>query len=421
MPQQLTPETRERYLRALAMRDAGCTFREIAEACGYADAGTARYAWIGGLRLAGRHSDIPTRTPRTVRVQIGNQVRAITVDSLESWTTISDITFGIELECVGLNIQRAANVVSAGGYNCTAEGYTHQTMPRWKAVTDGSLSSRSGGAAEVVSPVLNGNDGLTEIRTVAKLLREGGARVNESCGMHIHLGVDQMTVDEQCSILETYAKWQWAFTALVRERRVNGRWSQLRTMAQWNDLVTEWRHDNGRTSRYNDRYYALNVASFHRHGTFEMRSHHGSLNGTNACAWIALHQAFFDAARTGHSLVTTAPWAAKWERRTTTEQHVLQTGELVYEVVDQYGARNLMSQAQVDSANALVTNNPTAPQYTIIGPAMRTVRHEPTRQEAVESMRELLRRLVDAGFLEQGAASYLAQRAGNIPTNNRNS
>lgn len=411
MPQQLTPETRERYLRALSMRDSGYTFRQIAEACGYADAGTARYAWIGGLRLTGRQAEIPTRTPRTVRVQIGSQVRAITVDSLESWTTMSPLTYGIELECVGLDIRSAASTVSAGGYHCTAEGYTHQTMPRWKAVTDGSLSSRRGGTAEVVSPVLTGNDGLTEIRTVAKLLREGGARVNESCGMHIHIGVDHLTNHQQVRIMEAYANWQWAFTALVKERRVNGSWSRLRTRTAWRDLMDAWRNDATYTSRNTDRYYAFNVASFHRHGTFEMRAHHGSLNGTNACAWIALHTAFFDAARAGDDCLQDAPVGASWEGYETTTPTTNSHGEALYQV-EQNGHTTNMTQSQIQSMGI-------NPAEAVITPLYEW--KMPTRQDAVATMRNLLTRLAQRGLLAADVASYLDQRAGNIPTNNRNS
>lgn len=411
MPQQLTPETRERYLRALSMRDSGYTFRQIAEACGYADAGTARYAWIGGLRLAGRQAEIPTRTPRTVRVQIGNQVRAITVDSLESWTTMSSLTYGIELECVGLDIRRAATTVSAGGYACTAEGYTHQTMSRWKAVTDGSLSSRRGGTAEVVSPVLNGNDGLTEIRTVAKLLREGGARVNESCGMHIHIGVDQLTNADQVRIMKAYANWQWAFTALVKERRVNGSWSRLRNRAQWDALISDWQGDATYTARNSDRYYAFNVASFHRHGTFEMRAHHGSLNGTNACAWIALHTAFFDAAKGITFTLDSAPKGASWEKYETTTMQTRSNGDVLYSV-SQNGMTATMTQREIEAVGINTGHAVVTPLYEM---------QMPTRQDAVDAMRELLTRLVRDGYLAHDVASYLAQRAGNIPTNNRNS
>jgi hypothetical protein len=299
MPQALTPETRERYLRALDMRDNGRTFRDIADVCGYADPATARYAWIGGLRLAGRTAEIPTRTPRRVGVRVNNRTTTMTVTQLESFVQLNALTFGIEIECVGVNTTTAKQALEAAGITCENNGYNHNTRPVWKVVTDGSLTSRDG-SCEVVSPVLNGTDGLTEVRTVMAVLRTAGARINESCGMHIHIGVDQLSQVHQARIIRAYGKWSWAFTGLILQRRVNNRWAQLRSSSGTERLASDWENssDLRSTASRHDRYYAFNIASYQRHGTFEMRAHHGSLNGMNASAWIAMHTAFFEACRT---------------------------------------------------------------------------------------------------------------------------
>lgn len=395
MPQQITPETRERYIRALQMRDNGATFREIAEACGYADAGTARYAWIGGLRLAGRDSEVPTRTPRRIRVTMPNAsgqpvTRVMTVDSLESWSTTSTLTFGIEIECVGLSQGAAAAALQRAGVVCMTPGYTHETMATWKVVPDGSLRGRNG-ACEVVSPVLSGTDGLAEVRTVMKILRDAGARVNESCGMHIHIGVDQLSKEEHVAIMEMYHAWQWAFTAWVKERRINGSWARLRDAHQTRNLVTSWLNTNGRSAlnrvaEYNNRYYALNVASFARHGTFEFRSHHGSLNGTNAAAWIALHLAFIENAR---EAVRRGQGGLMWMATAC-------GGEW------QNNGRNT---PETDPAL-------TAPH---VAPLVRN-----TRESAKTSGHSLVRMLMVNGHLASDVMEYLMQRACNIPTNTRN-
>ena len=299
MPQAITPETRERYIRALDMRDNGSTFAEIARVCGYADPATARYAWIGGLRLAGRNAEIPTRTPRRVGVQVNSRRATITVPQLESFVQMNALTFGIEIECVGVNTTTAKHALEAAGITCENNGYNHSTRPVWKVVTDGSLSSRDG-SCEVVSPVLSGTDGLTEVRTVMAVLRTAGARINESCGMHIHIGVDTLTQEHQARIIRAYGKWSWAFTGLILQRRVNNRWAQLRSASGTERLAVDWgmSTDRQHMASRNDRYYAFNIASYQRHGTFEMRAHHGSLNGMNASAWVALHTAFFEACRT---------------------------------------------------------------------------------------------------------------------------
>lgn len=372
MPQQITPETRQRYIRALEMREAGSTFSEIATTLGYADAGTARYAWIGGLRIAGRANEIPIRTPRTVRVTINNAIHALTVAQLESFTITSDITFGIEIECIGLNTSAATQALRTAGVQCVDEGYDHTTRSTWKVVPDGSLTGR-GGTCEVVSPILRGTDGLTEVRTVMSILRAAGAKVNESCGMHIHIGAEALTQEHQVRMIIAYGKWQGAFTGWIRERRINGRWARIRTAQSWAHLADRWGTTSDRRifAHSLDRLYAFNAAAYHRHGTFEMRAHHGSLNGTNACAWIALHIAFAEACRMrlgfdtfAHNTNTATHGAAYWD-----------------------------------------ANNDPAP-----------------REECIESSKALIATIAGMTnsngepLLHPDAAEYLLQRAGNIPS-----
>tara|TARA_B110000503_G_scaffold132797_1_gene209257 strand:- start:5807 stop:6916 length:1110 start_codon:yes stop_codon:yes gene_type:complete len=363
MPQQITPETRERYIRALDLRDNGHTFREIAQVCGYADPATARYAWIGGLRLANRTTEIPTRTPRRVGVQIGigngSSLATLTVEQLDSFVQLNTFTFGIEIECIGLNQTSAARALHAAGIACEDNGYNHSTRPTWKVVYDGSLSSRTG-SCEVVSPILSGTDGLTEVRTVMAVLRTAGARINESCGMHIHIGVDTLSQAHQTRIIRAYGKWSWAFTGFVLPRRVNNRWAQLRTPAGTERLASDWETSSNmrNTASRHDRYYAFNVHAFQRHGTFEMRAHHGSLNGMNASAWVALHTAFFEACKTETSYATLVGNA---------------------ETMDEYNGSN-------------------------------------DRPQAIEGAKRIAKVLGEMQLLDTDACEYLVRRAGNIPS-----
>jgi len=394
MPQQITPETRERYIRALEMRDNGRTFREIAEVCGYADAGTARYAWIGGLRLAGRDAEIPTRTPRRIRVSMPNAsgrniTRVMTVDSLESWVTTSTLTFGIEIECVGLLDYQAAQALRNAGVECERPGYTHRTMAEWKVVPDASLRGRNG-SCEVVSPILRGTDGLAEVRTVMKVLRDAGARINESCGMHVHIGVDgALTRQEQAAVIRLYQGWQWAMTAMVLERRINNSWAQLRTAHNAERLANEWEHGQWnddslrRWAGLQDRYFALNVSAFGRHGTFEMRAHHGSLNGTNAAAWVAFNLAFMEYAK------------LCVQRGTDHENMMWQSSG-----VDIDGTWHHHTDVHRDASGH---------------PAPVTIPN--TRESAINAFKRLCAILLTNGLLAQDLHDYLVQRAGNIPTN----
>ncbi len=284
-----------RYAEAVAMRDAGHTYESIAQLMNYAHAGAARRAVINGLVQLGRDGEIPAN--RAVSFRTGRTTRTIVVDDLQGFTTLSSLTFGIEIECIGLNTHQAARALQTNGYACANEGYTHNVMRTWKVVTDGSLSSRNG-ACEVVSPPLRGNDGLNEIRSVMKVLRDAGARVNVSCGMHIHIGVDSLTRTQQANLIKAHQRFQPAWDALLTERRVaDGRWASRRNVTNADRLAEQWETstDVRTLSRQTNRYHALNINSFYKYGTFEFRLHHGSLNGKNATAWIALHLAFISA------------------------------------------------------------------------------------------------------------------------------
>jgi hypothetical protein len=218
MPRQVTQERLAQYLRVLELHDQGRTFREIANIMGFTDPRTSRFMWIGGLRHSGRHAEIPVSTPRRVTVQHNGRTTTLVVDEQTAWQTNSTLTFGIEIECVGLTTSDASRALRDAGITCENNGYNHNTRPVWKVVTDGSLHSRDG-SCEVVSPILSGTDGLTEVRTVMSVLRTAGARINESCGMHIHIGVDQLTQAHQARIIRAYGKWSWAFTGLILQRR----------------------------------------------------------------------------------------------------------------------------------------------------------------------------------------------------------
>ena len=368
-----TPNTR--YTEAVSLRDAGHTYESIAQLMNYAHAGAARRAVINGLMQLGRESEIPAG--RAVSFRTGRTTRTITVDDLQGFTTLSSLTFGIEIECIGLDTYRAARALTDNGYACANNGYTHDVMRTWKVVTDGSLSSRSG-SCEVVSPPLRGNDGLNEIRSVMKVLRDAGARVNVSCGMHIHIGVDSLTQEQQANLIKAHQRFQPAWDALLTERRVdNQRWAKRRTIDNADRLATMWAtsSDVRTISRQTDRYHALNINSFYKYGTFEFRLHHGSLNGKNATAWIALHLAFIAAV-----------------------------------INDAEGMTRPLYDNIVESELGHFTDH--HQRYTDSGYALPVE----SRRAACVS---LVAKLEGMGVLAADAADFLRNRAGNVPSNSR--
>ena len=374
MPDMTTTQRRELVLQ---MRDNGHSYAEIATASGYAHAGAARRAVIAALIAAGRENEIPEG--RAVSFRAGGRTRTIVAPSLEGFHTTSNLTFGIEIECIGLSMTSAARALIAANVPCYAEGYTHRVMNTWKVVPDGSLNSRSG-SCEVVSPVLRGNAGLDEIRTVMAILRTAGARINQSCGMHIHIGVDSLTTAQQANIIRLHQVWQPAFDSLLTEhRRRETRWAKRRNESQATQMANMWEsrdnETNRRTSEATDRYNALNINSYYKYGTFEFRSHHGSLNGKNATAWIALHLAFIAAC-----------------------------------------ANDAGVPASVLSSVAITSNRAATMNWTTTAYDTNMYGRMTPLEAGVEAMHRLTTVLVEDGYLQAEAAVFIRNRAGNIPS-----
>lgn len=106
-------------------------------------------------------------------------------------------TFGIEIETTGLGRQPTAEVI-AKYFGTTAQYIGAHLddwkipMPdgrRWTVESDGSVTDPS---AEVVSPVCRWED-IEMVQTVVRALRKAGAKVDSTCGIHIHIGLGEHT------------------------------------------------------------------------------------------------------------------------------------------------------------------------------------------------------------------------------------
>ncbi len=104
-------------------------------------------------------------------------------------------TFGIEIETTGLGRQRTAEVIAK--YFGTTAQYIGAHLDDWKipmpderkwtVESDGSVTDPS---AEVVSPVCRWED-IAMVQEVVRALRKAGAKVDSTCGIHIHVGLGQ--------------------------------------------------------------------------------------------------------------------------------------------------------------------------------------------------------------------------------------
>ena len=131
----------------------------------------------------------------------------------------------------------------------------------WNGQQDSSLRCRTGfKSVEVVSPILAGEAGLTEVFYMAQYLQEAGAEFNSSTGLHVHVSADHLSETQKKRLAKLFRQYEGVFMAVSGENignRVNNGYCKLAHL--WRRLVD-----------YHDRYRSLNFATGGK-GTVEFR------------------------------------------------------------------------------------------------------------------------------------------------------
>lgn len=224
--------------------------------------------------------------------------------------------FGIEIEMTGLSRATAAKVL-AGYWNTEAtyvggvyDSYVIRDDEgrQWKLVSDASIrcQNRDGSSAskrnsvEFVSPICKYED-ISKIQEMIRLLKSNGARVNDSCGIHVHVDASPHTAQTLKNVVNIMAsKEDILYKALKvqvdRERYCKK--ADLRFLDAINnhrprtlsEIEQMWY--NGASRRYqhydDSRYRALNLHSVFSKGTIEFRLFNSTLHAGEVKSYIQL-------------------------------------------------------------------------------------------------------------------------------------
>jgi hypothetical protein len=213
-------------------------------------------------------------------------------------------TFGVEFEVImpdDVTHARLAELLTAAGVETRSEFYGHATRSYWKVVTDGSLGDYSRGA-EVVSPILTGEEGLEQVRKIARALKLSGCKVNERCGLHVHVGARGRPVEFFKGLMRVYQTFErTAIDSVVsfsrRESRniycraLNVSERALGLVSHIEDFASSPWNQASRYTKLNifgHRGQANNAGAYWRHGTVEFRQHQGTVDADKASMWVRL-------------------------------------------------------------------------------------------------------------------------------------
>ena len=226
--------------------------------------------------------------------------------------------FGIEIEMTGITREAAAE--TAAEYFGTRSRYigTYYDVyaaldpegRQWKFMSDGSIDAqkRVGGKkisadreyqTEMVSPICRYED-IVSIQEIVRKLKERGAFVNKTCGIHVHIDAspfDARTLRNITNIMAS--KEDLIYKALQvsvsREhsycQKVEQRFLEelnRKKPKTVNGVERIWYGgDSRRDTHYDDsRYHCLNLHSVFQKGTVEFRLFNGTLHAGKIKAYI---------------------------------------------------------------------------------------------------------------------------------------
>ena len=227
-------------------------------------------------------------------------------------------TFGVEIECLipppRLTGGREWNehlVFVLGGLGVDARCGQFRGAVQWGVKSDGSLRRNTNEwCVEFASPVLRGDVGLAELAKMFAALKSLKAKVNSSCGLHVHIGVRDLTGAERRNLLTQFIRYEKFFDLILpASRRANPyassmrhkysatrksddkaaehailRLMEIKSVADLDAIHQPYHHDR-----------MANVLG--AWGTFEFRQHSGTVNAEKASNWVKLILAFVEAGK----------------------------------------------------------------------------------------------------------------------------
>ena len=240
-------------------------------------------------------------------------------------STITSRLIGVELECVVAIIgngdnrvvqQLLAEVLTSAGVESIARGYSHDAIRRGIKIAvehDSSLRDESNyrslrwSKIEVKTAPMRFRELSEVLPTTLEVIRYCGARVNSSCGFHVHHHFPEAQEDPESVRSLQHLWWRFhqvMFGLVAPSRRTNTyccppqlpdatRFDRCQTHAQVCDALRT-------ASRYSG-LNLINLANSDRM-TVEWRLHHGTLEWEKVKAWVLTTQRWVEhaAARSCH-------------------------------------------------------------------------------------------------------------------------
>lgn len=194
--------------------------------------------------------------------------------------------FGVEIEAYGVDRNIVVSRLIQAGLTVDNTTLRLRATPNaWKVVGDTSVTG--GQAFEIVSPILKGQEGLNQLKTVCLAMSGLNVKINKSCGLHVHF--DASTIEDQQlrNLLINYIRYEPVIDSLMApSRRANNNYYCQSLISYENNILSLEPTKANLITTISSRYHKVNLKSLPRHGSIEFRQHSGTINYTKIENWI---------------------------------------------------------------------------------------------------------------------------------------
>ena len=206
--------------------------------------------------------------------------------------------FGVEIEFISTYTrnQMCTKILRETGVSVEVANYYNKDN-KWRLKHDGSIASESNfrNGMELVTPILSTKEDLETLCKIVDVCDKYG-KINRSCGVHVHTDITSCGPKPMRKLMKFLAKYENAINKVLPKSRRGSNNSYC--IDTWNnecDLWAEFESFDRRktTDRLMTKFGRgkWNFQNYVQHGSFENRSHGGTLNSTKIRNWVKLNQA----------------------------------------------------------------------------------------------------------------------------------
>lgn len=223
---------------------------------------------------------------------------------------------GVEIECFNANPKTIVAKLKEKGVSVqNFSGYSKQTSrTQWLVTTDASVTTTGTGIGkglEIVSPPLTIAQMEVQLKMVCEVLNELGAKIDKTCGIHVHHEIDDLPLQGIKNIFSIYHKHIKTIEGILpSSRRGSTNPRYCKPIEQYQvDRIQQVDSANFIKDILGTRYKTINFDGYISRGTCEFRQHAGSTDFDKIFNWILITQSIVASAKKKKNIKPLSPSA----------------------------------------------------------------------------------------------------------------